>query len=249
MNSYLIYKRTCRTTGLSYVGLTKGLEATRWVQHYKERNRLKHLKLSIAILTYGPNDWNVDILETGLTKKQAEEREMFFIEHFDTYKNGYNSNRGGQIGRQGEEVVVIDLTKQSFTVYPDVWSASDITKVNIWSIRQCLYQPKQFKDYVDNYKFMKKSDFNPDLLTKYVKETVETRDLVYNKMKYGKAKSVEAFYLDDGELIETFATTRDAAKKLNVQATRISMVCRGLSEYSGKLNGRKVGWRYSVQVV
>lgn len=250
MNTYLIYKRTCRTTNLSYIGLTKGLETFRWISHYKERNKpnMKGTKLSIALSTYGPDDWDVEILERGLSKAEAEAKEIYYIAHFNTYYKGYNGTLGGEGGRNPKDkVVVIDLTTGSFTIYSDVHSAAAATGVKMWVIRGHLYQPNTYRYYVrSNLKFMKERAFNPEILTQIVKETREDMKRTYHKMKYLKAKAVEAYYLDTGELIETFDTTKDAARKFDIAPSGIRNVCIGSNHYAGKLNGRKVAWRYKV---
>lgn len=48
-----------------------------------------------AIKKYGFNFFTVEILEDNLTYEEACGKEKYYIQYFDTYRNGYNSTLGG----------------------------------------------------------------------------------------------------------------------------------------------------------
>lgn len=65
-----------------------------------------------------------------------------------------------------------------------------------------------------------------------------------------KAPRVQSFYLDNGEVIDTFDHKSDAMRICRAKYTgkgfdsrSISRCCEGEQKYSGKIDGRKVGWR------
>ncbi len=95
---YIIYKHTNLTSGKSYVGLTKRSMRTRWLQHTSEaRQNINSRCFMLAIRKYGENDWAHEILESGIpTVEQACEKEIYYVNLYDTFFNGYNVTKGGQ---------------------------------------------------------------------------------------------------------------------------------------------------------
>jgi len=47
------------------------------------------------LIYYGIDKFNIELLEET-TLEGADEREMYWINYFDSYYNGYNSTKGGQ---------------------------------------------------------------------------------------------------------------------------------------------------------
>lgn len=91
---YKIYKHTSKTSGKSYVGLTKNDVIYRLKQHYRKNKRDK-LHFGYALRKYGMDDFNTEILCEVETLQEAEEKEIFFIDKYDTFNNGYNLTIGG----------------------------------------------------------------------------------------------------------------------------------------------------------
>lgn len=93
---YSIYKHTNRLDGKCYIGQTKCEDLTRrWSggSGYKECHHFYN-----AILKYGWKSFAHEILETGLTEQQANDREQFYIALYrsDDPQYGYNIRKGGQ---------------------------------------------------------------------------------------------------------------------------------------------------------
>ena len=86
-----IYKLTNTKTGLSYVGQTIQSVQARWKQHLRDRSG----KLHEAIEEYGKDCWLIEILENVASSDLLNEREGYWINHFDTFVNGYNSTPDG----------------------------------------------------------------------------------------------------------------------------------------------------------
>lgn len=109
----IIYKATCRMTGLSYIGLTIQDLNRRMVEHksnakYYTKNTQKFY---LAIKKYDIDSFEFDIVdyvdyETGVEGIQLDEvrrcaiklrqLERDYIEEFNTFENGYNNTRGGE---------------------------------------------------------------------------------------------------------------------------------------------------------
>jgi group I intron endonuclease len=92
----IIYKITNTMTDCSYIGYTKQLLENRWKQHYKQAlKENKNRKFYNAIRKYGTDCWLTEIIDTADSPAQAKEKEIFYIEHYNTYFEGYNSTHGG----------------------------------------------------------------------------------------------------------------------------------------------------------
>lgn len=98
----IIYCYTCKTTGKKYIGQTTN-EDVRKLQFKRKSNYCKGGTSAIdnARKKYGVDDFEYCVLEEYYfdSKEQAtlklDEREMYYIEKYDTYIHGYNSTTGG----------------------------------------------------------------------------------------------------------------------------------------------------------
>lgn len=94
----LIYMRTS-PNNKGYIGLTTQTEEMRWAQHCQEANNPNNSqyssKLGQAIRKYGASNFTVVILEECPNEKLPE-REIYWINYYDTYNNGYNETLGGE---------------------------------------------------------------------------------------------------------------------------------------------------------
>lgn len=172
--SYLIYKRTNRTTGKCYVGLTGAAEATRWNQHIQRAKYYNdNYKLDNAIRKYGAEDWDVEILETGLDHTEAKAKEVYYIGLNNSYIEGYNSTIGGDSSMLSRPVVAINIRTGEWLSYSSISAADEVYSHvgNVLSGAQ-----RQSKGYT----FVYAEDFNSD----------EIKDLIadFNDVKEAKGK-------------------------------------------------------------
>lgn len=96
---YTVYKHTA-PNGKVYIGITGQKPEKRWQNgnHYKGNPHFYR-----AILKYGWDNIQHDILETGLTKEQACAKEIELIAYYDSTNSdkGYNQSTGGEYGALG----------------------------------------------------------------------------------------------------------------------------------------------------
>jgi group I intron endonuclease len=93
---YLIYKVTNKSNNKSYIGLTCRDFETRRYEHIYESNCDSVFKFHQALRKYPSDNFIWEILENSLESiKIANEREIYYIQHFDSYSNGYNMTKGG----------------------------------------------------------------------------------------------------------------------------------------------------------
>lgn len=93
----IIYKITNLVNGHMYIGLTRQPLQTRWKKHLKDSKHLDYYFYR-AIKKYGPDNFTQEILEEISNPSKLDEKERYWINHYDTFKNGYNSTTGGEGG-------------------------------------------------------------------------------------------------------------------------------------------------------
>jgi len=89
-----IYKLT-GPNGKGYIGITSKTLDERFNGHAKHSDAGADIKLSKALRKYGAESFNKEVIDQRETKELAEQAEIYYIEKYDTYYNGYNSTKGG----------------------------------------------------------------------------------------------------------------------------------------------------------
>lgn len=95
-----IYKITNMINGHSYIGKSIHIEE-RWRSHKQEAKNPKHPQYNYTIhkafRKYGIDNFSFEIVEE-CEKDFLNEKEIYWINFFDTYYNGYNETLGGDGG-------------------------------------------------------------------------------------------------------------------------------------------------------
>jgi group I intron endonuclease len=92
----IIYKITNSLTNKCYIGYTSKTVNTRWSQHiHRSFKKNLNCKFDNALRKYDVTNWNIEVLEENLSVAESKEKEMYYIQLFDSYNNGYNSTLGG----------------------------------------------------------------------------------------------------------------------------------------------------------
>lgn len=92
----LVYKITNQHNNKSYIGWTSQPLANRWSQHKKlaQKNQ-DNRPFYNALRKHGTECWTIEIIESVEDKSQAKQKEIEYIELYQTYSTGYNATRGG----------------------------------------------------------------------------------------------------------------------------------------------------------
>lgn len=90
-----IYKITNKKNNKCYIGKTEGDPIFRWQTHvYNSKYFQYHLYKAMRL--YGLECFTFEILEQDINNPQfLNEREKYWIQYYDSYKNGYNETEGG----------------------------------------------------------------------------------------------------------------------------------------------------------
>lgn len=93
-----IYKITNKVNGKAYVGKTTDTVQVRWEEHLKDskRKRCVNRPLYRAIGKYGADAFAIETLEEA-DLDVLSEREIYWIEYFNTYSDGYNATSGEMV--------------------------------------------------------------------------------------------------------------------------------------------------------
>lgn len=123
----IIYKVTNNITGFVYIGKTKNDLETRWKQHCRDarcrNDEVKH-KFQYAILEYGSENFTVEQIDVAATKEEANLKETYWIRHYDSIKNGYNTSPGGKNGGNFKKIMNVETGE----VFDSIKSASEKIK-------------------------------------------------------------------------------------------------------------------------
>lgn len=95
-----IYKITNNKNGKSYIGQSNHIKR-RWKDHrtraFQSTSNQYNSHLYRAIREYGLDSFSFKVLEE-CPLEQLDEREKYYVQFYDTYKNGYNLTEGGDSG-------------------------------------------------------------------------------------------------------------------------------------------------------
>ncbi len=94
-----IYRVTSVCCGRQYVGLTQMEVAQRWSFHLSAAHSGKSTPIASAIREYGPENFVVDVLESGVAVRELGARERYWIDKVGALApSGFNVLRGGGMG-------------------------------------------------------------------------------------------------------------------------------------------------------
>ena len=95
MNNNCVYCHTNKINDKRYIGITQNKPNRRWQNGYGYKDRNSHFYN--AIKKYGWENFEHIILEENLTRKEASEKEKYYIRLYNTNNEnyGYNITSGG----------------------------------------------------------------------------------------------------------------------------------------------------------
>ena len=133
-----IYKITNDINNKSYIGLTTTTVKQRWSKHIRNYKTVDYT-LYKAMRKHGAEHFSVQTIEQ-CDNECLNERERYYIDLYDTYRNGYNETRGG------EGNTLYDRN-EIYALWDDGYSVGSIAE-QVGSVRSSVYSV--LLDY-DNY--------------------------------------------------------------------------------------------------
>ncbi len=160
-----IYSITNLTNNKQYIGLTlQSNPYDRWKKHvYDSKN--SNYPIHCAIRKYGVDNFKFRIIEE-CSDVIVEEKEIFYIEKYDTYYNGYNATLGGKIRYDKDAKPISCYTKNGEWVedYSSLTDAANAVNGDLACISRCV-NGKNFSAY--NYRWAFKGETLPDVKRKF----------------------------------------------------------------------------------
>lgn len=204
-NNYTLYKHTS-PSGKVYIGIT-GRKLTKRFDNGRGYSHSPHFRA--AIKKYGWENIKHEILQTGLTKEEAEKAEIMAIEHYNSTdrRYGYNADKGGTApGRMSEE------TRQKLRAH-------------------MLGDNNPTRKYGHPFKGKKHSEETKAKMSAAAKARTNRTVSEATKEKLRQVQKKRAVInLDTGEV---YAGIHEAGEKTGAQPTKICAVCKGRRKTTG----------------
>lgn len=130
-----IYKITNLINGKSYVGKTLSTIDERWNEHCRSvrRKSCEKRPLYSAMNKYGIDNFKIEQIEE-CNDDIVNEREVYWIEYFGTFKNGYNATIGGD----GKHYLDYDLICETYKQVQNTVKTAEICGCCVDSVRNIL---------------------------------------------------------------------------------------------------------------
>lgn len=132
-----IYKFTNKRNNKVYIGQSTQIEE-RYKQHLNNsKNENLHdynTKFYRALRKYGFENFSFDVLEifSEYDKEQLNKKEIYWIDYYNSYEDGYNSNRGGEkVTERCEDHPMAKLTNEQVLEIKNLLKFSKLTQYEI----------------------------------------------------------------------------------------------------------------------
>lgn len=230
---YIIYAHKSKTTGKCYIGQTCREFEKRWGSNGNQYTKNHNLKFYNAIQKYGWNDFDHFIIDSCETLKDAYELEQFYIELFDSFRNGYNSTLGGA-GSKGkkmtnatrEKLIKANKGKVGWQRYAPKEKMSmfgrhhtEETKIKIGNANRGKKMSLEVREKMRLAKFGKKGAKR----TEETKFKMSIRKMGENNPMYGKHTNnkpnskIPVIQLDiNGNIVNEYESINDAERKTGI---------------------------------
>ena len=214
-NNYIVYMHTS-PNNKKYIGITSQKPERRWRKNgegYKS-----HVYFWKAIQKYGWDNFEHDILYTNLTKKEAEQKEVELIAHYNSNNVdfGYNMSIGGESGSKG-------------------YKYTDEQREYMRSINCGINNPMYGRHHTDETKQKERISHLRENLSE---DTIYKMSVAKKGKKRDRQSVVKQIATISNKVIciETsvvYNGTKEAGRLNNIDPSCISKVCRGERKTAG----------------
>lgn len=198
-----IYKITNDINNKVYIGKTEQDIDKRFAEHCSDskKERCKNRPLYRAMNKYGVEHFCIELLEKTVN---PEEREIYWIQYYDSYHHGYNVTRGGDGKKYLNYANVLEI-------YKKVQNISETAKI-------CNISHDSVRTIVRSFGVVTKS--SGEILREKCSKIVAMYDIESNlQLEIFSSIIAAAQYLVDNNLAK--------AKKANDITSHIANVCNG----------------------
>lgn len=215
MERGIIYIAKNVETNQVYVGSTTREIKERIEDHFIKAKNHTGSKFQEAIYTYGTDAFIWEQIDTASTTDELAQKEIKYIEMFDSLNSGYNSDKGGGFKKT---VYRYNLDGSLNSTFVDLKSAGESIEVTRKAIsKACWNVNHTLGGYMWSYDYVEPFTPNSDC----------------------RKKEVMQYDLDGGFLAK-FNSVSEAAKETETSKSGIAKCCRGERNQSGGFL-----WKYS----
>lgn len=185
----------------SYIGSTTNDIELRLKDHLQKSAIKVDNKFHKAIEDFCPQAFKIELLDEAETIDELAQKEIYYIEAYNTMRNGYNSDRGGGFQKT---IYQFELNNsEPIATYDTLEEAGSSVNASRKTISNaCLGSLKSAKGFLWSY--------TPE----------------YPEVEDKRSKIVYQYDLD-GLLLATFSSAREASKQLGIGLSSITRCCRG----------------------
>lgn len=206
MKEGIIYKATNVATGEVYIGATTISLHERINDHYNKATKNCGHKFQNAIREYGFESFIWEQIDTGINTDELALKEKYYIQKFDSFNNGYNSDRGGGFKKT---IYQYNLTGELESTFQSLEEASKSSSISEESISHaCVGDRKTSNGFYWTYT----STFN-------LKEDIRKKKVVQ--------------YDFEGKTLNVFDSIIEASKQTEINKSSIAKCCRGERNKAG----------------
>lgn len=242
-----VYKFYCNITSKNYIGITTKEDVNdRWEEHKREafnKNRPNN-HFHNAIVKYGYDEFEKSILlKLESDNKETlidslKQLEKFYIEKFDSYRNGYNSTVGGD-GIIGDvcckKVLVFNELGEYLNTCNSRVEASSLYNVPATGISDCCNRVIYTSGWKDGLRLVFRNE--GDIVNQ------EDLDNIRKAQKNQKIQ-VKAYDYYTGEYLKTYNSIIEASNDTGINVDSISKCAKKKIIKTGINNQSKLVWRY-----
>lgn len=197
----IIYSGYNQITDKRYIGATTGDLDKRIREHLDTGVSNNSTFFTSELLLYGLEKYLFEVIDTAETKDELAQKEIYYINKYNTFHDGYNSDRGG-----GFKKTIYQFefdNPEPIATYQSLEEAGNSVNASPKTISNaCLGTLKSAKGY----------------LWSYIPECPTIEDK--------RCKTVYHYTLQ-GFLINTFNSAREASRELDIPLSCITRCCRG----------------------
>lgn len=231
-----IYMCTCIVNGKSYIGQSKDVKL-RKCQHLSELRNGSHFNkyLQRSYNKYKGYNFTWEVLEY-CDENILDDREIYWISYYDTYKNGYNANEGGSANRNFDRT--LEFKQNLSVILKNSWANADDRRKELSERMLGDKNPMFGKCGPLNPTYGKdRSGKNGSMYGK--SHTDESKEL--NRQAHLGAKNKMSKPVVCIETQAIFASQGEAGRVMGCDSSTINKCCRGVKKTAGGFH-----WRYAT---
>lgn len=229
----IIYKITNKTNEKNYIGLTTRTLNERKIEHLSDSRCGSECAIHRAIRKYGEESFIWEVIDESDNAHELNEKEIYWIEKYDSYNTGYNENKGGSVyyhgenhpmyGKHGEDnpnsipIIQFSLDGEFIGKHASSTEGAKIVGGNRGNITSCC---KGNLTHIYDSIWIYESEYKEEL----VKERVD----IYRKKEL---RNSIVQLTKDGEFVQDYLTARDGAKAVDGYGSAITACCKLKPKY------------------